>query len=142
MHSRINRLALLVSLVIVALPCVGDSPAKKITIFGYRTCETWTKDRAENSSGKLADTFGKSFDETWLVGFMSGVNAATGMYLDNPLGSVDSAIIFDWMDKYCEAHPNRDVSDGGIELFNKLLDLSKKTTANDVKSDAKKGPGG
>ncbi len=139
-RSRVNRIAILVSLAVFAFPCVGDSPAKKITIFGYRTCKTWTKDRAKSVGGGFPNSIGKSFDETWLVGFMSGVNAATSTYFDNPLRSIDSTIIFDWMDKYCDAHPNRDVSDGGIELFNKLVDLSKKPPAHELKSDAQKSP--
>jgi hypothetical protein len=140
-RSRINQIAILVSLALLALPCVGDSSGKKTMIFGYRTCEMWTKDRIKNASGEYS--LRKTFDDTWLLGFISGINAATSTYFDNPMGNVDSTIIFDWMDKYCAAHPDRDISDGGIELFNKLVDFSKKKSPapmHEPKPDPSKSP--
>lgn len=129
------------SAAVVAFSCIADSSVKTITIFGYRTCETWTKNRVTDSSGEFANRIGKSFDETWLLGFLSGINSATSTYVDNPLRGVDATIIFDWMDKYCAAQPGRDVSDGAVELFNKLIDLSKKKSpSHERKPDPPKGP--
>jgi hypothetical protein len=119
-------IAILMSLALLTYPCKGDSPTKTITIMGYRSCETWIRDHTKNASGEFSDKLRKTVDETWLVGFMSGANAASGSYFDDTLRNVDSQIVIDWVDRYCGAHPDRDVTDGGMALFHSLVDISKK----------------
>jgi hypothetical protein len=139
-RSRISRIAIFVLLAFLTFPSNGDdAPTKTITILGYITCQAWTTDHAKVASGEFSNKVRKNFDEMWLIGFMSGVSATSGSYVGDPLKNVDSQIVYDWMDKYCDTHPRGDISNGGVALFEKLIDVSKKTT-HDHKSEAQKIP--
>ena len=110
-------------------------------IFAYRTCESWTQARARDATGQIPSSLARTFNETWLLGFMSGVNSATNSaFEDDPLQKMDSDIFFDWMDKYCALYPKQLVSNGGIKLFVKLVDLTKKQSPQkELKPDVPKG---
>lgn len=79
-------------------------------IFNQPSCDEWLE---LTSNGK----------KKWLLGFLSGMNH--GFALNHkghdPLEKITSSKqIFDWMDNYCKANPQLDISDGGAALFQEL----------------------
>jgi hypothetical protein len=59
------------------------------------SCSQWLEDRQSASSEHYAD-------ENWVLGFLTGVNAATSSTTGS--GS-DAEGKFAWIDNYCRAHP-------------------------------------
>jgi hypothetical protein len=81
-----------------------------VTVFGSHDCGTWVVDSSRAKS--------------WLLGYLSGLNAATASAERNydPLGKVTSAAqIYLWMDNYCKANPLDTVGDGALDLYLELI---------------------
>jgi len=57
------------------------------------------------------------------MGFLSGMNhgyAINHKGHDSLARVTSEKDVFAWMNAYCRANPNLDVSDGGVALFNEL----------------------
>ena len=79
-------------------------------IFNQPNCSEWLE---LTSNGK----------KKWLLGFLSGMNHgyAINHKGHDPLEKIASMKqVFDWMDNYCKANPQLDLSDGGMALFLEL----------------------
>jgi hypothetical protein len=80
---------------------------------GATSCGSWIKERKNGTA---------SFDQNWLLGFMSGYNH----YKDDRttkngiFGSTDNEGIAAWMDNYCEKNPLSDQYSGVIEMIEEL----------------------
>jgi len=119
-------------LVLLLLACCLAQPVFGQSSFGTLDCGQWMK---------KTDSVGiKNARETWLAGYMSGLNTmywveedkkAVGPWInpwsvflsDDPLRKVNS---FDqlilWMDNYCTKNPLSTVQKGGLALFTELRD--------------------
>ena len=123
-------------LVLLLLACCLAQPVFGEVYFGGSDCGQWMK---------RTDSVGiKNARETWLAGYMSGLNAMYwsdeakrynvwslaywGSYpsMGDPLRKVNS---FDqlilWMDNYCTKNPLSTVQKGGSELFTELELMNK-----------------
>jgi len=107
-------------LVLLLLACCLAQPVFGQTTFGTRDCGQWMK--------RTDSVATKSHNESWLVGFMSGLSTMywIGVEKNNkhdPLEKVNSAEqLFLWMDNYCNKNPLNRVSQGGLALFMELRD--------------------
>ena len=75
-----------------------STPGRAYEVFGNGSsvsCSQWLQDRQSASAERYAD-------ENWVLGFLTGVNAATSSTTGS--GS-DAAGKFAWIDNYCRAHP-------------------------------------
>lgn len=91
----------------------GASNGQELETRGSRSCGTWVDLRKENSSVTKAS-------EAWLVGYLSGIVAATGK---DALRGTDNSSLFLWMDNYCRSNPLSQLFEGGDKLF---IELAKK----------------
>jgi len=86
---------------------LGQSASGQAT-FGEPNCGQWVSRKREP-------------DKAWLLGYLSGVNAAMSSEKNDRLSKLNSAEqIFLWMDNYCAKNPLKSVQDGGNELFYEL----------------------
>ena len=80
----------------------------QITVFGVTDCGRWVSKKRDP-------------DKTWLLGYLSGLNAVMSSEKNDRLSKLNSAEqIFLWMDNYCAKNPLKSVQDGGNELFMEL----------------------
>jgi hypothetical protein len=76
----------------------GDAWAK-VQILGPgagTSCGTWLEDRDANRAG---------VDESWILGFLSGIGYALGERGIDPLHDTDHNGVTAWIDNYCRGHP-------------------------------------
>lgn len=95
------------TLAMIALLLTAHS-ASALTIRGARSCGDWVQ-------GRTADR--NTHAEAWLVGYLSGRAAASGVDL---LKGTDNPSLFLWMDNFCRAQPLKDIEDGASELVPEL----------------------
>jgi hypothetical protein len=100
-----------VMLVIFAIGISNSASA--VSIRGPASCGRWVKDRAEPNKPNVRE----EFDKTWLLGFLSGLTAASNI---DVLKDPDVESLYLWMDNYCKAHPLDGVDDGAGKLFDEL----------------------
>lgn len=73
------------------------------------SCGVWAKERGDKTDG---------YQKAWLIGYLSGLSAATGVEFWRKDGhSLDNESVFLWMDKYCRENPLKLISNGARELF-------------------------
>ena len=108
-----------VRVIAAAAICLAAQNSFAYITFGAPDCGQWLK----------ANSVAQARDESWLLGFLSGMNASAFGKVDvlEPLSSARQAVV--WMDNYCRKNPLSNVNDGGIRLFWELEDK-----ANKVKS--------
>lgn len=82
---------------------------------GSRTCASWLEHRLEEAEGH---TLHAEIDQTWLVGYLSGVVAGSG--IDFLVGT-DNASIFSMVDVYCRSHPLGQLAPAGTALARELM---------------------
>lgn len=82
--------------------------AQALTIRGARSCGDWVQ-------GRTADR--NTHAEAWLVGYLSGRAAASGVDI---LKGTDNPSLFLWMDNFCRAQPLKDIEDGASDLVPEL----------------------
>ena len=78
------------------------------------SCGVWSRDRRTNAD----------FLETWLMGYLSGVNAMQNADATNPLNiydDIDSKMVALWMDRYCMQNPLKGLSSGMLDLSIELI---------------------
>jgi hypothetical protein len=94
-------------------PAATPTPSKWFVLGpGRMGCDDWASKRRAHG----VDEF---MLETWVMGFVSGYNAFVA-----PNGDVTSGLppndIFDRVDRYCEANPHNDVSDGAEAMVREI----------------------
>lgn len=82
---------------------------------GSRTCAAWLEHRLEAKEGHTQHA---EVDQTWLVGYLSGVVAGSGIDF---LADTDNAVIFSMADVYCQANPLGHLAPAGTALARELM---------------------
>jgi hypothetical protein len=115
--ERIKMMKVAFRLCLAMVICTASLQAQAaVTVRGKRSCGEWVKNRqAKNWPGTA--------DEAWLVGFLSGLSAATDK---DVLKDADNPSLFLWMDNYCKSNPLMTVTDGAANLYYELLKPKKK----------------
>lgn len=111
-NCRTNRLTML----LIGCCLLGTSMlVAAVESRGSRACAAWLEDRLEETEGHSQHA---EIDQTWLVGYLSGVVAGSG--IDFLVGT-DNALIFSKIDDYCQAHPREDLARAGTALARELM---------------------
>lgn len=98
-----------------------DFAEAKVTSLGAHSCDQWSQNRFQASkSSAPIERIGALFGETWILGFMSGINAAWPEV--DLLETVDANLVFDWVDKHCAKNPKDNLFKAGNAL---ALELDK-----------------
>lgn len=117
MNKFICRLTVLL---IATVPLCTFSAQKSITILAPISCAKWTDGRLERTKVKPLDyDLTPRLSEFWLLGLITGLNANHPAKA-NLLNSVDSSLIFDWMDRHCQKDPMSDVFSGAESLISEI----------------------
>ncbi|MBT3068899.1 hypothetical protein [Rhodoferax sp. U11-2br] len=97
-----------------------------ITILAPVSCTDWNEGRSERTKVKPLDySTLPQMREFWLLGLITGLNANHPAKVDL-LSSVNSTLVFDWMDRYCKKNPASDVFAGAESLLSKIERESKR----------------
>ena len=105
-----------VAAVTLVLCCVSAlSPAADLTRpvimgAGFRSCGKW----------KLGTHDEQSEMQSWLGGFLSGLNTRGSVGHPDFLKTTDPDAIFAWMDKYCAEHPLAKLANAAVVLWAEL----------------------
>lgn len=93
-----------------ALMVATMTPARAdVTSIADWPCKDW---QARRTAGTRVDP-----PQMWLAGFMTGLATVSGA---DVLSIVDSAQLFEAMDKFCAAHPDATLASGGLIVFEEL----------------------
>jgi len=90
-------------------------PTAAVDARGSRTCSSWLEHRLEEAEGH---TLHAEIDQTWLVGYLSGVVAGSG--IDFLVGT-DNVSVFSMVDVYCQANPLSNLAPAGTALARELM---------------------
>jgi len=94
--------------------------SRQITILAPATCKEWITARNEETSVSIANfSMSRQYRQFWLLGLITGLNAKD-TNTKNLLASVNSDLVFDWMDKYCTTNPQNDVFEGAESLLDEI----------------------
>ena len=100
---------------VLELLLIQPATSQIATNFGVSDCGQWVANSKSNQTIR-----------SWLLGFLSGVNAGLGSSRNDPLGKINSAEqIFLWMDNFCQKNPLKTVQDGGNALYLELSLIKK-----------------
>lgn len=114
------------ALLIIAMPLCTFGAQKSITILAPIGCIKWVEGRSERTKVKPLDyNLIPHVNEFWLLGLVTGLNANYPAK-QNLLASVDSSLVFDWMDRYCQKNPTSDVFSGAESLLTEIEKKSKR----------------
>ena len=97
--------------VLLAVLLVFTSNSFAVTYFGAYDCGTWLS----------SEKYMREHAKTYLIGYLSGLNAALATANSDPLNrlsSVDQAFL--WMDNYCRANPLENLQTGTRALYDEL----------------------
>lgn len=90
--------------VAVLLPPAVGAAAYLSAGVGNSSCGTWVSDRRHPNG---ADAL---MDESWVLGFLSGIGFEAGPEL-SPLRGTDPNGVWAWVDNYCSANPLKDIAE-------------------------------
>lgn len=99
--------------------------ARKITTLGSSSCNEWTVASDAVKAKKEYAQIRALGMRSWVMGYMSALNAASLVDADI-LDNIDGYAIYDWMDKYCRANPEKSMSNAAQELFERLEKIARK----------------
>lgn len=77
---------------------------------GAQSCGTWISDRSNPSS------VAANLDESWVLGFLSGVGFEGGADI-NPLEGMDDNGVAGWVDNYCRQNPIVNIATASAAFF-------------------------
>ena len=103
---RPHRLFILITL---AWVCANAAQADVTSIADW-PCQEW---QARRQAGTRLDP-----PQMWLSGFMTGLATARDV---DVLAFTNGPALFKAMDAFCIAHPEQDLSAGGLEIFQQIL---------------------
>ena len=96
-------------LLAAAIIMATSMPAMAFRTFGIPDCGEWVKQQSDSN-------------KAWVLGYLSGINAAEPSRSD-ALSKVSSADqIFLWMDNYCRANPLSYADTGAKVLYKELME--------------------
>lgn len=110
------------TVVVLAATLLLGTGAPKATAYvtfgrGTQSCGHWLQDRQSNG-------FASTTDEEWVLGFVSGMNAAAeefGLSISSAGTEADPAARLAWMDNYCHAHPFDTLTEAAQALWHALF---------------------
>lgn len=94
--------------------------ASAVEIKGSRSCGKWMEEKRLATSAKEMNKIPVLISRSWFLGYLSGRADVSGR---NFLKGTDSDSIFLWLDNYCQANPEKDLDQGGVELARELMQL-------------------
>lgn len=103
--------AVLSACLLLMLSNAAISAPAEGAVRGAPSCGEWVAHREKSDTLALGNGY-------WLLGYLSGIAVGTGKEF---LSGTDNSAINAWMDKYCQAHPLKDLSSGGSALAAELL---------------------
>jgi hypothetical protein len=99
------RMILIASLVVAGL--TAASRAAMVGL-GNQDCGTWTTENPAKGGVGL-------FYQQWIFGFLSGASHADPDH--DPLKGIDVPAIMQWLDDYCQHHPNIPLADAAAAFI-------------------------
>ena len=82
---------------------------------GARSCVGWQQSNAEKKDGYPRNM---EVYQTWLIGYLSGIVAGSGMDF---LAGTESEAAFQMVDAYCSEHNNMNLAGAGTHLARQLM---------------------
>jgi hypothetical protein len=120
-----RRIATFVTCLVLFFAHSAYAKNTTVTVLAPVTCSEWLQGRKIDKEVRpLTFNHLGSRNEFWLLGLVTGMNAGLGEH--NFLASMDSSLIFDWMDRYCDQNPQSNVFTGVQDLFIKVLQKRKR----------------
>lgn len=107
--------AMRLAAIVLGLFLSASAAAQTVTARGARSCALWNENRLDALGGHL---LGAQFYQTWLVGYLSGVAAGTGVDL---LGGRPNAPLFQRVDRYCAENPGANLAQAGMTVARELM---------------------
>lgn len=86
-----------------------------VTARGARACSAWNENRVEQREGR---PFKAEVHQTWLVGYLSGLAAGSGVDF---LFEVDNETLFARVDQYCRDNPAGHLGLAGVAVARDLM---------------------
>lgn len=86
-----------------------------VTARGARACRTWNDNRIEEREGH---PFKAEIHQTWLVGYLSGMAAGSGVDF---LTGTRNDVLFLLVDQYCQANPTAHLGLAGTAIARDLM---------------------
>lgn len=90
-------------------------PAAAFDSRGARSCSDWTQHRLEAVDGH---TLNSEISQTWLVGYLSGMVAGSGMDF---LVGTKNPVLFSMADDLCGKYPQADLAFIGTAIARELM---------------------
>ena len=87
---------------------------------GARSCSKWLDEKRLANSAKELNKIPVLITRSWFLGYLSGRADASGRDF---LKGTDSDSIFLWLDGYCQAHPQTDLDQAGVDLARELMQM-------------------
>jgi hypothetical protein len=108
MRRRLLKSIVAVTLILPSVCGAAETPRSAVIFRGSGDCGEWIADRKTQART----------DELWVLGFMSGLAAATGFnFWGESTNRVSNEAVFAWLDNFCTANPLRTVATGAQILF-------------------------
>lgn len=106
--------AIIAAALVAATITTGTAQAAgRATFFGGGyTCGKWTKERAERDAFHM---------ETYVLGFVSGLNMSQNDATPDALRGTDADSIHAWVDNYCRANPLDKLQAASYAVYDQLL---------------------
>lgn len=82
---------------------------------GSRSCASWEERRLQQQKGHPLNS---EIEQTWLVGYLSGLVAGSGM--DFLIGT-DNETVFAMVDQYCQLNPHGQLAAAGTSIARELM---------------------
>lgn len=100
---------------LLACLVAADTAAQTVLARGARNCALWTENRIDERSGHLLQA---QVYQTWLVGYLSGMAAGTGMDI---LAGARNDALFLMVDRYCAENPRANLAQAGATVARELM---------------------
>jgi hypothetical protein len=107
------------------LSCLHAADTITLTVLGAHTCKDWNTKRENERKvpQPLLASLSAASSQHWLLGYMSGYNAAYPTNKDL-LDGMDADTVTVWMDKYCTSNPTKKLYEAAGVLLRQLVKLS------------------
>ena len=104
---------------LLAVTGAAHGKGKSITILAPISCAEWQEGRkVEKNVDTTSLNVKGTLQRFWLLGLITGLNSKSDK--PNLLDSIDSTLIFDWMDRYCSQNQEATVFTGAEELLTQV----------------------
>lgn len=112
MHSPIRTL-----LVLLLGCCLAAQAAAQVTVTtrGARSCAAWAENRLDEREGHPLKA---QVHQTWLVGFLSGMAASSGVDF---MARTRNEPLFLMVDRYCGENPGANLAQAGTVIAQELM---------------------